>query len=427
MSVLILVGGLLVLLIAGVPVFIALLATCLIQIIYGGGLPLLILAQRLSNTLDSFPLLAIPLFILAAEIMNHSGATRRIFRLASVMVGHITGGLAHVNVLASMLFSGMSGSAVADASGLGTVEIRAMFDEGYDKSFSAAVTAASSTIGPIIPPSVPMVIYGVISGTSIGALFMGGIVPGVIMGVGMMVVIFVIARRRSMNVKRAKPSVKELSEAFMQALPSLFLPVIILGGIWGGIFSPTEAAAVAVVYSALLGFLIHRELKPSDAGPILYTAGKNTASIMLIVAAAGLYGWLISTEQIPQLVRTFLLGVSENPIVIILIINVILLIMGMFMELIAILTITVPVFLPVATAIGLDPVYFGILVVLNLMIGFLTPPFGLNVFIMQKISKVPFYAIIRELIPFMAVLVVTLLLMVFFPELVMAIPNMVYG
>lgn len=427
MSVLILVGGLLVLLIAGVPVFIALLATCLIQIIYGGGLPLLILAQRLSNTLDSFPLLAIPLFILAAEIMNHSGATRRIFRLASVMVGHITGGLAHVNVLASMLFSGMSGSAVADASGLGTVEIRAMFDEGYDKSFSAAVTAASSTIGPIIPPSVPMVIYGVISGTSIGALFMGGIVPGVIMGVGMMVVIFVIARRRSMNVKRAKPSFKELSEAFMHAFPSLFLPVIILGGIWGGIFSPTEAAAVAVVYSALLGFLIHRELKPSDAGPILYTAGKNTASIMLIVAAAGLYGWLISTEQIPQLVRTFLLGVSENPIVIILIINVILLIMGMFMELIAILTITVPVFLPVATAIGLDPVYFGILVVLNLMIGFLTPPFGLNVFIMQKISKVPFYAIIRELIPFMAVLLVTLLLMVFFPDLVMAIPNMVYG
>jgi tripartite ATP-independent transporter DctM subunit len=427
MSVLILVGGLLVLLIAGVPVFIALLATCLMQIMYGGTLPLLILAQRLSNTLDSFPLLAIPLFILAAEIMNHSGATRRIFRLASVMVGHITGGLAHVNVLASMLFSGMSGSAVADASGLGTVEIRAMFDEGYDKSFSAAVTAASSTIGPIIPPSVPMVIYGVISGTSIGALFMGGIVPGVIMGLGMMAVIFVIARRRSMNVKRAKPSFKELSEAFIQALPSLFLPVIILGGIWGGVFSPTEAASVAVVYSALLGFLIHRELKPADAGPILYTAGKNTASIMLIVAAAGLYGWLISTEQIPQLVRTFLLGVSENPIVIILIINVILLVMGMFMELIAILTITVPVFLPVATAIGLDPVYFGILVVLNLMIGFLTPPFGLNVFIMQKISKVPFYAIIRELVPFMAVLVVTLLLMVFFPELVMAIPNMVYG
>ncbi len=427
MSVLILVGGLLVLLISGVPVFVALLATSLIQIMYAGGLPLLIIAQRLSNTLDSFPLLAIPLFILAAEIMNHSGATRRIFRLASVMVGHITGGLAHVNVLASMLFSGMSGSAVADASGLGMVEIRAMFDEGYDKPFSAAVTAASSTIGPIIPPSVPMVIYGVISGTSIGALFMGGIIPGVIMGVGMMVVIFIIARKRSMNVKRARPTLKEMGEAFVQALPSLFLPVIILGGIWGGIFSPTEAAAVAVVYSALLGFLVHRELKPTDAAPILYNAGKSTAAIMLIVAAAGLYGWLISTEQVPQLVRTFLLGVSENPIVIILIINVILLIMGMFMELIAILTITVPVFLPIATALGLDPVYFGILVVLNLMIGFLTPPFGLNVFIMQKISKVPFYSIIRELVPFMAVLLVTLLLMVFFPQLVMAIPNMVYG
>jgi tripartite ATP-independent transporter DctM subunit len=427
MSVLILVGGLLLLLISGVPVFVALIATSLIQILYSGNLPVLIIAQRLSNTLDSFPLLAIPLFILAAEIMNHSGATRRIFRLASVMVGHITGGLAHVNVLASMLFSGMSGSAVADASGLGTVEIRAMFDEGYDKPFSAAVTAASSTIGPIIPPSVPMVIYGVISGSSIGALFMGGIVPGIIMGLGMMVVVYIVARKRHMNVKRERAKLAEVVTAFLEAFPSILLPVIILGGIWGGIFSPTEAAAVAVVYSALLGFLIHRELKPADAGVILYSAGKNTAAIMLIVAAAGLYGWLISIEQIPQLVRTMLLGVSENPVVILLIINVILLIMGMFMELIAILTITVPVFLPVATAIGLDPVYFGVLVVLNLMIGFLTPPFGLNVFIMQKISGVPFWAIIRELIPFMVVLGITLLLMVFFPDLVMAIPRMVYG
>lgn len=427
MSVVILIGGLLFFLILGVPVYAALLVTSLIQIIYADSLPLLILAQRLANTLDSFPLLAIPLFILAAEIMNHSGATRRIFRLASVMVGHITGGLAHVNVLASMLFSGMSGSAVADASGLGMVEIQAMNDEGYDKSFSAAVTAASSTIGPIIPPSVPMVIYGVISGTSIGALFMGGIVPGVIMGVGMMVLIYIIARRRQMNVKRPRPALAEVGSAFWSAFPSLLLPVIILGGIWGGIFSPTEAAAVAVVYSALLGFFIHREMKWSDSGYILYNAGKTTASIMLIVAAAGLYGWLISTEQIPQLVRDLLLGLSENRIVLLLIINVILLVMGMFMELIAILTITVPVFLPVATAIGLDPVYFGIIVVLNLMIGFLTPPFGLNVFIMQKISKVPFYSISRELIPFMGVLLITLLLMVFLPDLVMWIPNMVYG
>ena len=427
MSVVILVGGLLLLLISGVPVFIALLATCLIQILYSGGLPVLIIAQRLSNTLDSFPLLAIPLFILAAEIMNRSGATKRIFHLAALAVGHVTGGLAHVNVLASMLFSGMSGSAVADASGLGTVEIQAMFDEGYDRPFSAAVTSASSTIGPIIPPSVPMVIYGVISGASIGALFMAGIVPGVLMGLGMMLVIYILARRRKMNVTRSKPTIAELFKAFISAAPSLVLPVIILGGIWGGIFSPTEAAAVAVFYSALLGLFVHRELKPSDGWPILYTAGKTTAAIMLIVAAAGLYGWLISTEQIPQMVGALLLDLTENRVALLLIIMVILLIMGMFMELIAILTITVPVFLPVATAVGVDSVYFGVLVVLNLMIGFLTPPFGLNVFIMQKISRVPFYSIIRELLPFMAVLFIVLLLIVFVPEVVTTLPNMFYG
>jgi tripartite ATP-independent transporter DctM subunit len=233
MSVVIFVGGLLFFLILGAPVYAALIVTSVAYIGYAGTLPMLIVAQRLSNTLDSFPLLAIPLFILAAEIMNNTGATRRIFRVAAVMVGHVTGGLAHVNILASMLFSGMSGSAVADASGLGMIEIKAMFEEGYDKPFSAAVTAASSTIGPIIPPSVPMVIYGVISGASIGALFMGGIVPGVIMELGMMIIVYVISKKRHMDVKRNKPTVREIREAFTEALPSLFLPVIILGGIWG--------------------------------------------------------------------------------------------------------------------------------------------------------------------------------------------------
>lgn len=427
MSVIILVGVLLVLLLLGVPVVIALLVSSLMQIIYSGSLPILLIAQRLSNVLDSFPLLAIPLFILAAEIMNHSGATRKIFRLASVMVGHVTGGLGHVNILASMLFSGMSGSAVADASGLGLIEIKAMDEEGYDRPFSAAVTAASSTIGPIIPPSVPMVIYGVISGASIGALFMGGIIPGVIMGLGMMVIVYFISRKKHTHIKKSRPSFKEVVQAHVDALPSLLLPVLILGGIWGGMFSPTEAAAVAVFYSLILGLFIHKELEWKKIPEILMTSGKTTASIMVIVAAAGLYGWLVSTEQIPQLVRDMLLGVSENPTVILLIINFILLIMGMFMELIAILTITVPVFLPVAVAIGLDPVYFGVIVVLNLMIGFLTPPFGLNVFIMQKVSGVPFYEIIRELVPFLIVLVLTLLLMVFFPNLIMSIPNAVYG
>lgn len=427
MEVLVLVGSLLLFLVLGVPVFMALLATSLLHLIVNGPDPILLIAQRLSNTLDSFPLLAIPLFILAAEIMNRSGATRRIFGLAKALVGHITGGLGHVNVLASILFSGMSGSAVADASGLGMIEMQAMNEDGYDPAFSAAVTAASSTIGPIIPPSVPMVIYGVISGTSIGALFMGGIVPGFIMGLGMMILIFFITRRRGSHSGRKAASLPEIGRAIIAAAPSMLLPVIILGGIWGGVFSPTEAAAVAVVYAAVLGLFVHRELKGREVLDALFEAGKTTASIMLIVAAAGLYGWLISVEQIPQLVRDALVGLSDNPLIILLIINVILLVMGMFMELIAILTITVPVFLPVARAIGLDPVYFGVIVVFNLMIGFLTPPFGLNIFIMQKLSRVPFWRIVRELVPFMVVLLVTLLLMVFFPAIVMFIPGLVYG
>lgn len=424
MSILIMVGGLMAFLLAGLPVAFSLLLSCICLIIYKGTLPLLLVAQRLSNALDSFPLLAIPLFILAAEIMNHTGATQRIFRLANVLVGHITGGLAHVNILASMLFSGMSGSAVADASGLGMIEIKAMFDEGYDRPFSAAVTAASSTIGPIIPPSVPMVIYGVISGTAIGELFIGGILPGLLMGLGMMALVVFIARRRKFTQKRNRATAPEIRTALIQSGPSLLLPVIILGGIWGGIFSPTEAAAVAVFYSLFLGLAINREFDIRKLPSILCSSASSTASIMLIVAAAALYGWLISVEQIPQAIKETLLSVTDNRIYLMFIINIILLVMGMFMELIAVLTIAVPVFLPIMTALGVDPVYFGVVVVLNLMIGLLSPPFGINIFILQRISKVSFGAIVKDLIPFIVILLGTLVLMVIFPGLVMFLPGL---
>ena len=423
MEALILIGGLLFLLLIGVPVFSSLLLSSFALILYKGTLPVLILAQRLPNTLDSFPLLAIPLFILAAEVMNRSGATQQIFRFANALVGHITGGLGHTNVVASMLFSGMSGSAVADASGLGMIEIKAMFDEGYDRAFSAAVTAASSTIGPIIPPSVPMVIYGVISGASIAELFLGGIVPGIIMGLSMMGLIAFISRKRNYRFRSKRPSSLELFRVFWQSLPALLLPAIILGGIWGGIFSPTEAAGVAVVYSLIIGLVLNREIKFHQIPTILFAAGSSTASIMLIVAAAGLYGWLVSVEQFPQALKEILLSVTDDPIKLMLIINVVLLVMGMFMELIAVLTIAVPVFLPVMTAVGIDPVYFGVIVVLNLMIGLLSPPFGLNIFIMQRISGVKFGSLVRELTPFIIILFGTLLLMVLFPELVMFVPN----
>lgn len=352
MSTLILVGGLLGLLLLGIPVAFALLLSSLALILYEGTLPVLIMAQRLSNALDSFPLLAIPLFILAAEIMNHSGATERIFRLTNTLLGRIPGGLGHVNVAASMLFSGMSGSAVADAAGLGAIEIKAMKEQGYSSGFAAAVTAASSTIGPIIPPSVPIVLYGVISGTAIGDLFLAGFLPGILMGLSMIAYIAVIAKRRNFPRDDRFAGMPAVFRATREALPSLFLPVIILGGIWGGVFSPTEAAAAAVLYSLLLGLVVHRSMPLRLVPQIFREAASSTASIMFIVAAAAIYGWLVSTEQIPQVVRGWLLAISSDPSVLLMIIALVLLIMGMFMELIAILTIAVPVFLPVAQAAG---------------------------------------------------------------------------
>ncbi|MFW6015593.1 MAG: TRAP transporter large permease [bacterium] len=422
---LILVVLLLILLIIGLPVAFSLLLTSIILVMVEGTAPMIIVAQRLTNSMNSFPLLAVPLFILAAQVMNESGATEQIFEFANLLVGKITGGLGHVNVLASMLFSGMSGSSVADASGLGLIEIEAMKKANYPLPFAAAITAASSTIGPIIPPSVAMVIYGVISGSSISALFLGGAIPGFLMGFSMMLIVYIIAKKRNIDNLYERPPVNEIIKIILNSIPALFLPVIILGGIWGGIFSPTEAAAVAVAVSALLGFFFYKELSLKDIPKILFESGLTTGTIMFIVAAANLYGWLITVERIPHLMQNFLLGVSQNRIIILLIINFILLIAGMFMEMIAILTITVPVFLPIVTSLGVDPVFFGVLAVLNLMIGLLTPPFGISIYILQRIAKVPFWEIVKEIIPFIIVLITLVIIIVFFPNIVMFLPELI--
>jgi len=422
---LILVVLLLFLLITGLPVAFSLLLTSIVLVLVEGTAPMIIVAQRLTNSMHSFPLLAVPLFVLAAQLMNESGATEQIFKFANLLVGKITGGLGHVNILASMLFSGMSGSSVADASGLGLIEIEAMKKENYPLPFAAAITAASSTIGPIIPPSVAMVIYGVISGASISALFLGGAVPGILMGFSMMLIVYIVAKKRKIDNVYKRPPAKEIISIIFNSLPALFLPVIILGGIWGGVFSPTEAAGVAVAVSLLLGLFFYKELSVKDIPRILFESGLTTGTIMFIVAAANLYGWLITVERIPHLMQNFLLGVSQNRIIILLIINFILLIAGMFMEMIAILTITVPVFLPIVTSLGVDPVFFGVLAVLNLMIGLLTPPFGISIYILQRIAKVPFWEIVREIIPFIIVLIVLVILIVFFPGIVMFLPELI--
>lgn len=296
-----------------------------------------------------------------------------------------------------------------------------MKEQGYDPGFSAAVTAASSTIGPIIPPSVPIVIYGVISGAAIGDLFLAGFIPGVIMGLAMMAYIAVIAKRRGFPRDEVFAGFPEIGRSFISALPSLLLPVIILGGIWGGIMSPTEAAGAAVVYSLFLGLVVHRTMTVANVISSFRDGARSTASIMLIVASAAIYGWLVSTQQIPQVVQGWLVGISSNPTVLLLIIALVLLVMGMFMELIAILTIAVPVFLPVAMATGIDIIHFGIVAVLTLMIGLLTPPFGLNLFIVQQVSGASYASILRETWPFIFILLVVLALVIIFPGLSLSV------
>lgn len=417
MSTLILVGGLLGLLLLGIPVAFALLVSSLALILYEGTLPVLIMAQRLSNALDSFPLLAIPLFILAAEIMNHSGATERIFRLTNTLLGRIPGGLGHVNVAASMLFSGMSGSAVADAAGLGAIEIKAMKEQGYSSGFAAAVTAASSTIGPIIPPSVPIVLYGVISGTAIGDLFLAGFLPGILMGLSMMVYIAVIAKRRNFPRDAHFAGMPAVARATREALPSLLLPVIILGGIWGGVFSPTEAAAAAVLYSLLLGLVVHRSHaaapcagdlprsglldrldhvhrrrrlhlwlagvhRTDPAGGARLAAGDQLGSFGAAddhrAGAAG-DGHVHGTHRHPDHCRAGVPACGPGG--------------------------------------GIDPIHFGIVTVLTLMIGLLTPPFGLNLFIVQRVSGAPFAAILKEVWPFIVILIALLVPIILLPQI----------
>lgn len=422
----ILVGVLIILLLLSLPVAFSLIFTSFTLVMVEETADVIIMAQRLVNDLYSFPLLAVPLFILTAKVMNDSGATNQIFEFAKLLVGNIPGGFGHVNIIASMIFSGMSGSATADASGLGQIEIKAMNDKGYPKPLAAAITAASATIGPILPPSIAMVIYGALSGASISALFMGGAVPGILMGLSMMAVVYYKAKKTGFDkdvVKTERPGFKESVKITLKSLPALFLIVIILGGIWGGIFSPTEAASVAVAYALFLGLFFYKELEFSNLPKMLLEASKLTATIMIIVAGANLYGWLVSAERIPLLLEDILLGFTDSRILLLLVINIAFLFIGMFMELIAVVTIAVPVILPILLQAGIDPMYFGVLAIFNLMIGLLTPPFGINIFIIQEISGVPFGKIVSEAIPFMVILGVVLLLMIFFPEIVTFLPE----
>jgi tripartite ATP-independent transporter DctM subunit len=427
MLVLLIFGVLVALILLGLPIAVAMGLTA-IGFFIGLDEPRMLgaTAQRMYASVSSLPLLAIPFFILAGNLMNVGGITDRIFGFARTLVGHVRGGMAHVSVVASMLFAGVTGAALAEAMGLGVVEIKAMDDAKFDRPFSAAVVASSSTIGPVIPPSIPMVIYGALAEVSVGALFLGGVVPGVMMGLGIMCVIYILARRRSYR-SEPRAGIGQIVRAGFDSALGLLTPVLIMGGILGGLFTPTEAAVIAVAYALLVGAFVYRELTLRRLAGILWETVEQTVRVMFIIAAAGMFGWLLVYIRAAEEVVTLLITVTSSPAMILLIFNIVLLVLGCFMEGIAIMLLTVPIFMPVLGRFGIDPVHFGVVMTLNLMVGLLTPPVGMVLYAVSSVSGVSAVRLARELLPFIAVLIVVLGLITYVPALVTWLPNALMG
>jgi len=376
---------------------------------------------------SKFVLLAVPLFIFMAQIMNESTITEKIFHFAHALVGRSPGGLAQVNVVNSVIFSGMSGSAVADASGTGLVEIKAMANGGYPKDFACATTAATSTIGPIIPPSIPMVIYAYLSATSVGMLFAAGMVPGLLLAGMQMVLIHFLAKRRGYP-RDEWPGLGQTLGRFLVAAPALLTPVILLGGIYSGVFTPTEAAAVASLYALLLAFVVYRAMGWSEFYSVLQTTVRQSATVGLIVGAAFIINYAVAVEGIPRAFADAILSISNDPLVLLILINLLFLVMGMFLDTMVLLLIMIPVVLPVMRLVGIDPVFFGVVIVLNMMIGLSTPPFGVLLFIVSSTTGTPLQDVIRQIWPFLGIMIVSLIVLILFPDIVLFVPRLMgYG
>jgi len=415
---------LLVMIVIGSPIAYVIGLPVTLIILFTTEVPLKIVPQMMTAAVNSFPLMAIPFFLLAGNLMNISGVTRRIFNFAQALVGHVPGGLGHVSVVASMIFAGMTGSAVAEAGGLGVVELEAMTKRGYDVDFSAGVIVAAATIGPVIPPSVIFVLYGVLGEVSIGALFLAGFIPGILMGLSLMVRVYLISRRRNYPVF-PRATLREIWRAFKSSFFALLTPVIIIGGMLSGIFTPTEAAVVAVLYAIILGMLVYRELTLPELWKTLRMTGLQTACVMIITATAVVLGWVLTRSQFSQALSDFVLGITRNPNLILLLLNIFLLISGCFIEVIAALIIYTPVIMPLLKAVGIDPVHFGVVMTLNLMIGLLTPPFGMGLYVVQKIAQIPFERMVRAAAPFILPLIIVLLLITYFPDLCLFLPRLI--
>lgn len=413
------------LMLLSVPVAFA-MGLAAVSALFLNDIPLTLVPQRLFTALDSFPLLAIPLFIFVGEAMNTGGITYRIFHFARSLVRHITGSLGHVNVISNIIVAGMSGSAVADASAIGVVEIKAMEEDGFDKDWSAALTAASSTIGPIIPPSIPLVIYAIITETSIGRLFLGGVIPGLMMGISLMVMVYFMSKARGYKVE-ARASFKEQLLATWRAIPSLLTPLIMIAGIVLGVVTPTEGAGIAAAYAVFLGFVIHREMTFSELYKILLKTVHGTAVILIIICCASVITWVVQTSGMPDLVAGMLLSITDNKTILLILINVALLIMGCVLETNTIIMIMVPVLMPLVKMLGIDMVHFGVFFILNVMIGLITPPVGMCLYVISNISGCTFDKLAKAIWPFIIPLVVVLFLITFIPDLVTFLPNLLMG
>lgn len=380
--------------------------------------------QLLNSMFTSYTMLAVPLFILAAEFMNSGSMTTRLLNFSNALVGRFRGGLAQVNVLQSLLFAGMSGSAIADAAGMGKMMTRLMTQDGkYPASFAAALTAVTAVVAPILPPSIPLVIYALVSNASIGYLFLAGILPGILISVSQMVLVGWIARRRNFPVETPVP-MRELPGITIRAFPALMLPVVLIVGLRGGVMTPTEAAAVAAGYALFVSVIIYRDVKWKEFYYSLQSAARTTTSIGMLIAAALVFNYVVTIENIPNAISSFLLQYDLSPLAFLLLVNVILLLLGALLEGSTIILIMVPVLVPTAQALGIDPIHFGIVVVFNVMIGLVTPPYGLLLFVVKRITGAPMSAILRDTAPFLFALLGALLLMTLVPEIVLFVPRL---
>lgn len=414
------------LLFLNVPVAFSLAGSALIMMISQNTISFEIIPQSMIRGIDSFTLLAIPFFLLAGEIMNKGGLSKRIVRFSQSVIGFVTGGLGYVSIIASMIFAGISGSAIADTSAMGSILFPIMKEEGYKMPRVTALVASAGTIGPIIPPSIPMILYGVVAGVSIVRLFLGGAIPGLLIGIAIAIVWRVTSKKDNMT-KAVKISFKQIWASFKESILALVMPIIILGGIIGGICTPTEAAVIAVVYAFIIATFVYKEFTFKDIVPVCITSAKGTAIVMLVCGAATAAAYFITIAQIPAALSSLLLSISSNKYVILFLINILLLIVGMVMDLTPALLILAPILLPVVTSVGIDPVFFGVVMVINLCIGLLTPPVGTVLFTACGISKEDMTGVISYLWPYLLAMIAVLFLVTYVPILIMWLPNLILG